>query len=135
MVDSIKETNKSIRISMHQVDVAFPEQIEQMLAEVESFHKTNVDILVSNAGYGKRIRDIWDIPLSEFDHTINVNMRASFVLARGVAKAMADQRWGRMIFISSIAAYGGGINGCRKCFQNQSTMLIYMQTMLPPKAG
>lgn len=104
---------ETLRISMHQVDLAYPEQIDSMFAEVQEAHKANVDILIVNAGYGKRIVNIWDIPLSEFDHTINVNLRASFLLARGVSRAMAEQRWGRIIFVSSIAAYGGGVNGCR----------------------
>ena len=29
---------------------------------------------------------------------------------------MKAQRWGRIVFTSSIAAYGAGLNGCRKSF-------------------
>lgn len=58
--------------------------------------------------------DIRDIPVEEFEYTINVNLRASFVLVKGVVEGMKAQSWGRIIFMSSIAAYGGGINGCRK---------------------
>lgn len=56
-----------------------------------------------------------DIPLEEFEYTLNVNLRASFVLVKGVIEGMKAQKWGRIIFMSSIAAQGGGINGCRKC--------------------
>ena len=55
-----------------------------------------------------------DIPLEEFEHTLNVNLRAPFLLVQGVVKGMKAQRWGRIVFTSSIAAYGAGINGCRK---------------------
>ncbi|KAL2380549.1 hypothetical protein RJZ90_004523 [Blastomyces dermatitidis] len=101
-----------LRISMHQVDVAVPEQISLMFQEIEQAHNQLPDILVSNAGYGKRIPQIWDISLEEFDHTINVNLRASFILVKGVVERMKEQRWGRIVFMSSIAGYGGGINGC-----------------------
>ena len=57
-----------------------------------------------------------DIPLEEFEYTLNVNLRASFVLVKGVIEGMKAQKWGRIIFMSSIAAYGGGINGCRTSF-------------------
>lgn len=70
------------------------------------------DILVSNAGYGKRIPDILDIPVDEFDYTLNVNLRASFVLAKLSIPGMQKKGWGRIVFVSSIAAIGGGINGC-----------------------
>jgi 3-oxoacyl-[acyl-carrier protein] reductase len=70
------------------------------------------DILVSNAGYGVRIPQITDIPLSEWDHTITVNLRSSFILAKLSVPHMQSQQWGRIVFMSSIAAYGGGINGC-----------------------
>ncbi|KAI6245115.1 hypothetical protein HI914_06390 [Erysiphe necator] len=48
-----------LRISMHQVDVSQVDQITRLFDEIQEQHHTNVDILVSNAGYGKRIVNIW----------------------------------------------------------------------------
>ncbi|KAL4779742.1 hypothetical protein BJX76DRAFT_365028 [Aspergillus varians] len=103
---------KNLRISTHQVDVGSPEQIDAMFQQIDAQHGQRPDILISNAGYGKRISDVSDIPLEEFDYMLNINLRASFVLVKGVVEHMKAQRWGRIIFMSSIAASGGGINGC-----------------------
>lgn len=84
-----------------------------MITSVREEHNQSPDILISNAGHGKRIPQIWDISLEEFDYTMNVNLRASFVLVKGVVEHMREQKWGRIVFISSIAAQGGGVNGCR----------------------
>jgi len=113
LIDELKSQYASLRISFHQVDVASAQQIEDMFSQIDKEHGQRPDILISNAGYGKRIPQIWDISLEEFDYTINVNLRASFILVKGVVEHMKAQRWGRIVFISSIAAYGGGINGCR----------------------
>jgi len=86
--------------------------IESLFGEIETAHAQTPDILVSNAGYGKRIPDILDIPLSEFEHMLRVNLTASFLLTKLCVPRMRSQHWGRVIYISSIAAYGGGINGC-----------------------
>ncbi|KAL6239013.1 hypothetical protein BDW75DRAFT_236959 [Aspergillus navahoensis] len=112
LTDEIRITFPGLRISIHQVDVAYAEQIQDMYLQIEKEHGQRPDILVSNAGYGKRVPKIWDITLEEFDYTINVNLRASFILVKGVVEHMRNQRWGRIIFMSSIAASGGGINGC-----------------------
>lgn len=109
-----KNANKNLRISIHQVDVGSADQIEAMFQEIDAKHGHRPDILVSNAGYGKRIPDVSDISLEEFDFTMNINLRASFILVKGVVEHMKAQKWGRIIFMSSIAAQGGGINGCRK---------------------
>ncbi|CAL3973252.1 unnamed protein product [Diplocarpon coronariae] len=110
---SAGSASSGLRISIHQVDVGLVGDMTRMFAEIQQEHGARVvDILVSNAGYGKRIVDIWDIPLAEFEHALNVNLRASFVLVQGVVAGMKAQRWGRIIFMSSIAAQGGGINGC-----------------------
>lgn len=45
---------------------------------------------------------------------VQINLRAPFLLVKGVVEGMKAQHWGRIIFISSIAAYGAGINGCRE---------------------
>ncbi|KAB8237269.1 uncharacterized protein BDW43DRAFT_297640 [Aspergillus alliaceus] len=102
----------SLRISIHKVDVSSSDEIQHMFEEIDEQHGQRPDILVSNAGYGKRIPQIWDISLEEFDYTVSVNLRASFVLVKGVVDHMKYQRWGRIVFMSSIAGQGGGINGC-----------------------
>lgn len=116
MVEELKAKHSSngLRISVHQVDAASAEKIEAMFQEIDQQHGQRPDILISNAGYGKRVPQVWDITLEEFDYTINVNLRASFILVKGVVEHMRNQRWGRIVFMSSIAGYGGGINGCRK---------------------
>lgn len=107
-------SNADLKISTHKVDLSSIEETTALCPAVVAEHGRVIDILVSNAGYGVRIQNVWEIPLEEFEHTINVNLRASFLLVKGVVEGMRDQKWGRMIFISSIAAYGAGINGCRK---------------------
>lgn len=101
-------------ISIHSVDTGSVSDIERMFHDLRQEHPTSEgpDILVSNAGYGKRIPDILDISVEEFDYTLNVNLRASFVLAKLSIPTMQKNGWGRIVFVGSIAAIGGGINGC-----------------------
>ncbi|KAM5453457.1 hypothetical protein MaudCBS49596_002659 [Microsporum audouinii] len=109
--ESLPSTN--LHISIHQVDVGQSEQIDRLFAEIQAEHNGRLpDILVSNAGYVVKIPQIWDISLEEFDRTIGVNLRASFILVKGVVEHMKAQRWGRIVFMSSISAHGGGVNGC-----------------------
>ncbi|PYH45634.1 SDR family NAD(P)-dependent oxidoreductase [Aspergillus saccharolyticus JOP 1030-1] len=110
--DDLASKYPTLRITIHQVDVGSAEQIEAMFVQIDEQHGQRPDILVSNAGHGKRFPQIWDITLEEFDYTLNVNLRASFILSKGVVEHMKNQRWGRIVFMSSIAGYGGGINGC-----------------------
>lgn len=111
-----KYAENKLRISTHQVDVGSADQIEAMFQQIDQEHGQRPDILISNAGHGKRFPNVWDITLEEFDYTLNINLRASFILVKGVVEHMKSQRWGRIVFMSSIAAYGGGINGCREFY-------------------
>jgi 3-oxoacyl-[acyl-carrier protein] reductase len=105
---------ENLNISIHKADLSSPTDISSLIAEVEAEHGRHVEILVANAGYGKRIVNIWDIELEQFETAFNVNLRAPFLLVKGVVDGMRKSRWGRIVFISSIAASGGGINGCRR---------------------
>lgn len=82
--------------------------LERLITEIKSEHSQTPDILISNAGHGKRIPDLLNIPLAEYEYTLKVNLTASFVLTQLCAPHMIAQQWGRIIYISSIAAYGGG---------------------------
>ena len=112
----IEESRKDaapLTISIHKLDLGSTEDIENLFKEIETAHsQTGPDILISNAGYGKRILDILDMSLADYEYTIRVNQTASFLLTKLSVPHMRAQNWGRVIYISSIAAYGGGINGC-----------------------
>ena len=69
-----------------------------------------IDILISNAGMGNRKR-LEELTLEEWDQTMRVNLRAAFVLAQRITPGMRQRGWGRVIFISSVAAFTGGIVG------------------------
>jgi 3-oxoacyl-[acyl-carrier protein] reductase len=70
-----------------------------------------VDVLVANAGVNTPGRRVEDIPLEEWDHVHAVNLRAPFLLARRVLPGMAERGFGRIVLLSSVAAYTGGIIG------------------------
>lgn len=112
LISELQAQDSSRKMSSHKVDMASDEDVKKLYEEMEEVHGHGPDIVISNAGHGKRIPDIVDIPISEWDYTIQVNLRASFILTKYAVPHMAEQHWGRIIFMSSIAALGGGINGC-----------------------
>ena len=71
----------------------------------------SIEILVANAGVSGMPCGIADITVDEWERIIAINLRAPFLLARRVLPAMAERGFGRIVFISSIAAYTGGLVG------------------------
>jgi len=69
-----------------------------------------VDILVSNGGTG-RAQPLDEITVPDFDEVLAVNLRAPFLLAQRVLPGMAHRGFGRVLFMSSVAAFTGGIIG------------------------
>jgi 3-oxoacyl-[acyl-carrier protein] reductase len=62
--DHGSKSDSALRISIHQVDLASVEEIDNLFQEIKKEHEGRpIDILVSNAGYGKRIVDISSVPL------------------------------------------------------------------------
>lgn len=112
MISDLQKDDSSRKISAHQCDVVNEADLKRLYAEVNQQHSQGADILVVNAGYGKRVSNILDIAIEEWDYTINVNLRSSFILTKLAVPHMQSRQWGRVIYISSIAAGGTSINGC-----------------------
>jgi 3-oxoacyl-[acyl-carrier protein] reductase len=70
-----------------------------------------VDVLVANAGVGRIRQRIDDVTDDDWDSHVAVNLTAPFVLARRVAPGMAERGFGRILFMSSVAAFTGGVVG------------------------
>ena len=88
------------------LDVTSEASVAEAVSEVG-----RVDILVNNAGITRR-RAIWELSVDEFDRVLAINLRGSFLCLKAVVAGMMERRWGRVIWISSVAGkQGGGIIG------------------------
>ncbi|HTI74805.1 MAG TPA: SDR family NAD(P)-dependent oxidoreductase [Mycobacterium sp.] len=69
-----------------------------------------VDILVANAGTAD-VKGWREIDLESWNATLAVNLTAPFLLAQQVLPGMIERKFGRILFISSVAAFTGGVVG------------------------
>jgi 3-oxoacyl-[acyl-carrier protein] reductase len=69
-----------------------------------------IDLLVANAGRGV-VRTLDELTLDEWQHTMDVNVTAPFLLAQALAPGMVEREFGRILFVSSAAAFVGGFVG------------------------
>ncbi len=88
-------------------DVSESTEVNTMLKEIKN-RFGNVEILVNNAGIAKK-QLIENVSAEDFDTTLKVNLRSGFLVTQAVLPAMRKQKWGRIIFISSVAAQTGGV--------------------------
>jgi 3-oxoacyl-[acyl-carrier protein] reductase len=97
------------RVVLLDGDLSDPAVPERMVEQAES-QLGPVDILVANAGLGTR--RAWDEVDSDlWDTTMAVNVRAPFFLAQRVLPGMVERGFGRVLFVSSVAALTGGLVG------------------------
>ncbi len=67
-----------------------------------------IDILVNNAGIILR-KPAVDYPDEYWDRVIDINLNAQFILTREIGRGMMERRSGKIIFISSLLSFQGGI--------------------------
>lgn len=109
VVGAVREAGR--RSESFAADLGDPTAIEPLVAAVGA-SLGPVGILIANAGTNQPMQqDPAQITVEEWDRAMAINLRAPFLLARATIGAMRDQRFGRIVFISSVAAYTGGIIG------------------------
>jgi len=87
------------------LDVSKPEDVIKAFEDVEK-EFNRIDILINNAGITKdglliRMRD------EDWDSVIDTNLKGVFLCTREAVKVMSRQRYGRIINITSVAAFMG----------------------------
>ena len=65
---------------------------------------SQLDILLNNAGIVQRL-ELRDIPTTEWQKILDINLTACFVLAREAAGPMMAQGWGRIINTASVLTF------------------------------
>jgi 3-oxoacyl-[acyl-carrier protein] reductase len=90
-------------------DVSVESDAKRMVDEVLGRYG-RLDILVNNAGapQGADRNEIEDVPVEAWDKTMGVNARGAFLMARAAVPTMRQARWGRIVSVSSKAAFRPG---------------------------
>src|SRR5271165_5427962 len=87
-------------------DVSVEADAGRMVEEVLGRYG-RLDILVNNAGapQGADRNEIEDVPVEAWDKTMGVNARGCFLMSRAAVPAMRKAGWGRIVSVSSKAAF------------------------------
>jgi 3-oxoacyl-[acyl-carrier protein] reductase len=97
------------RCVIARADVAVADDVTRMVKTIEEALGA-VTILVNNAGIA-RPRDLKEITETDWDETIDVNLKSVFLVTQAVLPTMRAAKWGRIVNMSSAAAQLGGIIG------------------------
>jgi 3-hydroxybutyrate dehydrogenase len=87
-------------------DVSDPTSIAE-LARVTGERLGAVDILVNNAGIGFS-GPLFRTPLADWDRLMTVNATGAFLCTQAFLPGMVERRWGRIVFVASVAGLTGG---------------------------
>jgi len=90
-------------------DVSVAPEVSSMVATVRQ-QLGNISVLVNNAGISTP-QPIDQITEADWDLIHNVNLKSMFLVTQAALPEMRQQRWGRIINLSSVAAQLGGIIG------------------------
>jgi 3-oxoacyl-[acyl-carrier protein] reductase len=90
-------------------DLAEPDAPDRLVDDVEAALGP-VDLLIANHGLARPVA-YEDIDADHWDRTLAINLRSPFLLARRVLPEMRRRGFGRILFVSSLAAFRGGVIG------------------------
>jgi 3-oxoacyl-[acyl-carrier protein] reductase len=90
-------------------DVSRTKEAQKMVTLVASEMGT-VSVLVNNAGVA-RVQKIEEITEEDWNEMVDVNLTSTFMVTQAVLPGMREQKWGRVINLSSVAAQTGGVVG------------------------
>ncbi len=102
---AVAELSKLGTVRGFVTDISQKEQIEAMVAKiVEEFSR--IDILVNNAGITSDAQ-FYKMSDEQFDRVLNVNLRGNFLMTKAVISYMIEQKYGKIVHLSSVSAYNG----------------------------
>jgi meso-butanediol dehydrogenase/(S,S)-butanediol dehydrogenase/diacetyl reductase len=89
-----------------QIDATDKEAVYAMGRQVLAAYG-QIDILVNNVGGGERAELVINLPAEEWERTVTVNLRSTFLCSQAVARQMIKRKAGRIVNIASISGKVG----------------------------
>lgn len=98
-------TQKGLQAFAVHIDITSSESVDSAFSEIEKEHGI-VSILVNNAGITED-NILPRMSEDEWDNVLNTNLKGGFRTTKRAIKGMIKNKWGRIIYISSIVGIYG----------------------------
>jgi 3-oxoacyl-[acyl-carrier protein] reductase len=83
-------------------DLRKPEQIKSAVKKVLETYNT-IDVLINNAGFSPQLRPIVETRLEDWNHVLELNARAPFLLSQACLPTMIEKRSGHILNVVTAA--------------------------------
>ncbi len=104
VIDEIKNPNLEFNV----VDVADYKNVEKNASQI--IEKTNIDILINNAGLTGPTGPLWEYDVDTWNKIIQVNLMGTFNCCRAIVPNMIKCNYGRIVNVASVAGKDGNAN-------------------------
>ena len=101
----VSDSHPMIKVITGQCDVTDEGQVNSFVQKCLN-ELGSIDVVVNNAAWRAR-GQLLDITLEDWQHAVNVNIHAPFLISKAVIPSMVERRWGRIINYSGIAPFRG----------------------------
>ena len=104
---AVSEVNNE-NLSYNVVDVSNYSQIDQNISQITS--KTNIDILINNAGITGSTAPLWEYNVDEWNKIVQINLMGTFNCCKAIVPNMIKNNYGRIVNVASVAGKDGNAN-------------------------
>ena len=102
-----KDLNNS-NLSSHIVDVSNYKEVENCTKEITK--KSNVDILINNAGITGPTSPLWEYDVKIWKKVVDINLMGTFNCCKAIVPNMIKNNYGRIVNVASVAGKDGNAN-------------------------
>tara|TARA_A100001011_G_scaffold359849_1_gene406682 strand:+ start:314 stop:1066 length:753 start_codon:yes stop_codon:yes gene_type:complete len=103
----IKDLNNP-NLSSNIVDVSNYVEVEKCTDDITK--KTNIDILINNAGITGPTAALWEYDVEMWKKVVDINLMGTFNCCRSIVPNMVKNNYGRIVNVASVAGKDGNAN-------------------------
>ncbi len=103
----LKELNNP-NLSSNIVDVSNYKEVENCINNITK--KTNIDILINNAGITGPTASLWEYDVEMWKKIVDINLMGTFNCCKTIVPNMIKNNYGRIVNVASVAGKDGNAN-------------------------
>ena len=108
MIEKVQKDLDNKNLTTNIVDVSNYKEVENCSKEITK--KTNIDILINNAGITGPTASLWEYDVELWKKIVDINLMGTFNCCRIIVPNMIKNNYGRIVNVASVAGKDGNAN-------------------------